>query len=942
MYKTRIRKIIGDVWSRKGRTALVAIAIFIGVTGTIALFSFSDIIVTQLREDIQEDELPMLSVFLRPDVGASIPTQEENVPYLELLEDVPGVSELQASVAVSTQIKLAEDDESFQEASLNAFSLPFAEMLIGPMRLVAGAYPGAGEVAVEQRMADRLDLTPGDEIYFRVLSEDESGEIGTVESRTVSGVVFHPYAFTPLDETIYTSYEDATYIAGSTGYSLMQARFTDFPTAQDQQETFNTVIANQTPYGIAFVFAENPAQNGQIQGAQTLASTMGFLALVALLVSGFLVINVISSLVVEQKRQIGVMKSMGATRGDNFYIYAGIAFVYGLIGVIPGTILGIIGGNAISTALAPELGTIVEGFNTSPPAIILGVAVGLLVPVLASIIPVWNGTRVRILDAMTDLGISSDYGSGPIARFIKLLPLPATIRQGLSNVSTKKGRLAFTVVTLSIAAGAFMGIAAVFNSVISGLDIYVDNFNVEIGIAPSQPRLQDEIVTVLQDNLQTEGNNLLRSIEPGSQLQVEFEGYEPVIGGFAPPGIFAYGYDVVSDTPAFNVTVTEGDELNEDNRDNGVIFSSLLADNMGKSIGDTVVMKVPGNNVELEIVGISDFPLDQIWIDWRVLAESTGNVFTQDIQSPLELPEEAAAFIRYANTVQSGEIEVAALGLTAEATGFLAVQLVEGQVFTRGESEVIVSASLAETYGMGDSIDLTSPASDETRTFTVTGVLAPTVVLPGLPEAYVGLYWEDLAALDGVNLEGTPVPDAYFLLTTLDNPDARDLDPIIEEIDTTMLENGITIESNNFIAIIDQFTGAFSTFQVILQMVSLLIAVVGALGLLTTLSMSVFERQKEIGVMRSIGASSTTVATQFLTEGLVVGIISWALGLPIGILIMLGLLDITGLGDTFPASFPVDAVIIGLIGMVVITTVASLSPALSAARKTVSEVLRYQ
>ena len=51
-----------------------------------------------------------------------------------------------------------------------------------------------------------------------------------------------------------------------------------------------------------------------------------------------------------------------------------------------------------------------------------------------------------------------------------------------------------------------------------------------------------------------------------------------------------------------------------------------------------------------------------------------------------------------------------------------------------------------------------------------------------------------------------------------------------------------------------------------------MMAAVGAIGLLSTLSMSVFERLREIGVMRSIGASSFTVAGQFLTEGMLVGI----------------------------------------------------------------------
>ncbi|MBN2303738.1 MAG: FtsX-like permease family protein, partial [Anaerolineae bacterium] len=110
----------------------------------------------------------------------------------------------------------------------------------------------------------------------------------------------------------------------------------------------------------------------------------------------------------------------------------------------------------------------------------------------------------------------------------------------------------------------------------------------------------------------------------------------------------------------------------------------------------------------------------------------------------------------------------------------------------------------------------------------------------------------------------------------------------------------------------------------------------------TTLSMSVFERQKEIGVMRSIGAGSSTVAIQFLTEGLVVGLIAWVVGLPLMVLIQYALLAATGFSETFPFEFSPTAIVIGLVGMLLVTTVSSLWPSLSAARKTVSDILRYQ
>ena len=169
---------------------------------------------------------------------------------------------------------------------------------------------------------------------------------------------------------------------------------------------------------------------------------------------------------------------------------------------------------------------------------------------------------------------------------IGVLPIPITVRQGLSNVSLKKSRLVFTVITLAIAAGAFMGIFAVFSSLTEGIGIYIDTFNVEIGVFPNEGRDPDEMITILEENFQSEENNVLASMEPGFQFQVEFDGYEwvPTAGG--PPGIFAYGYDVESDTPAFALTVHEGDALDAGNYETGIVVSNLLAANMNKGLGD--------------------------------------------------------------------------------------------------------------------------------------------------------------------------------------------------------------------------------------------------------------------------------------------------------------------------------------------------------------------
>ena len=64
-------------------------------------------------------------------------------------------------------------------------------------------------------------------------------------------------------------------------------------------------------------------------------------------------------------------------------------------------------------------------------------------------------------------------------------------------------------------------------------------------------------------------------------------------------------------------------------------------------------------------------------------------------------------------------------------------------------------------------------------------------------------------------------------------------------------------------------------FILIFLLMILIVSVVGALGLFGTLSMNVLERRREIGVMRTVGASTGTILWTFLLEGLLLGLLGW-------------------------------------------------------------------
>ena len=154
------------------------------------------------------------------------------------------------------------------------------------------------------------------------------------------------------------------------------------------------------------------------------------------------------------------MKSLGATRVEIGVIYAGIALVYGLLGMVPGVLLGIPLGYEMAVIVGDFANTLIDSFSISPVAVALGMVLGLAVPVGSAILPVYAGTRVTILEAMTDLGIGGGYRFGLVNRLITALPLPLNIKQSLNSISQKKARMALTVITHW--RGGFHRVSAVF------------------------------------------------------------------------------------------------------------------------------------------------------------------------------------------------------------------------------------------------------------------------------------------------------------------------------------------------------------------------------------------------------------------------------------------------------------------------------------------------
>jgi len=137
----------------------------------------------------------------------------------------------------------------------------------------------------------------------------------------------------------------------------------------------------------------------------------------------------------------------------------------------------------------------------------------------------------------------------------------------------------------------------------------------------------------------------------------------------------------------------------------------------------------------------------------------------------------------------------------------------------------------------------------------------------------------------------------------------------------------------------------FDVLIIFLSIVATLLAIVGALSLMGTMSLNVHERVREIGIMRAIGASDGGVLQIFVVEGICIGVLSAPMGAALAIPISQALSAVVGEKFTHaPLSytFSVGSALLwlGLVG--VLAALASFMPAWNAARLSVREVLGYE
>ncbi len=124
--------------------------------------------------------------------------------------------------------------------------------------------------------------------------------------------------------------------------------------------------------------------------------------------------------------------------------------------------------------------------------------------------------------------------------------------------------------------------------------------------------------------------------------------------------------------------------------------------------------------------------------------------------------------------------------------------------------------------------------------------------------------------------------------------------------------------------------------------ISVLAVGIGAIGVMNTMVMSVFERTREIGILRAVGWSGRRILRMILSESLVLCFIAAAVGSALGVLATRAILLIDTVRTLLEPQYSVDIFVRALVVAVAVALAGAAYPAFRAVRLTPMEALRYE
>lgn len=266
--------------------------------------------------------------------------------------------------------------------------------------------------------------------------------------------------------------------------------------------------------------------------------------------------------------------------------------------------------------------------------------------------------------------------------------------------------------------------------------------------------------------------------------------------------------------------------------------------------------------------------------------------------------------------------QMALVGMDSQDLGMVGVKITQGSSYVDNENEIIIGKLVAEKLkkNVGDEVTLAGKKYKIKGIFETGNMEIDDCIILSLEKV------QEIAGDEG---------KVHFIYVKIDNN--ADLKTVAQSVEKAYPTELTTISS------LEDFQRAndgLNTIDTAAMAISLLAIVIGGIGIINTMMMSVFERTREIGVLKAMGWKNRRVLGMILGESIVLTALAGIVGILLGVIGINIIIKMAGLSLllVFTPSIAFKAMIIAI----VVGLIGGVYPAIRASRLQPTEALRYE
>ena len=577
---SRWKKVWADFWNNKSRTFLTILTIMVG---TLAV-GFNSNLGAYMLESMDGDYLSA-----NPS-EATIITSPFDEDMVKIAREVPGVNAAEGRSSIGAKL-IPPKGEPISIGFTGVDDPASLTLNLLKPRWGESTLPTFSDKEVlMDSSAVSLGYKVGDTLIIELTD-------GRRRELTLAGYI-HDVAGYPynLAQQInaYVTLDTLEWLGGSRQYSVLAVSVSEKQTDADHVKEVAQAVADRLERAgqeIYFVNVYQPGHHFAWSISQGIFFVLSVLGYMTVLLSGFLIINMITAIMTQQTRQIGIMKSIGGGNGQIFAMYLVLILGFGLIALLVAVPLANGAAQNIGGGMAAYLNFNPLPFKAYPSAITQQAIVALLVPLLAALWPIYNSVRITVREAISDYGIGGNARPKDTSVSKRALFIPRPMRLSLRNVFRRKLRLSLTLFSLVLGGAIFIGVYnlwASFDKTIEDIQGYIlADINVSFGRYyryEEVASLAESVPDVSSVEGWTEYPGTLISDKESAGTQIYF---------VAPP----------STSTLIDPVITAGRWLTTGDENAVVIGNHLLNIFPDLKVGDWLTIEIEGKETKWHIVG---------------------------------------------------------------------------------------------------------------------------------------------------------------------------------------------------------------------------------------------------------------------------------------------------------------------------------------------------